>query len=160
DLDAAVIDYLRDTLGARDPELWRRLAEPSDDAARRRHRMLWDDVRAAKEQLSRSSSAAVHVPVFDTDVYLTREEFERVSRPYIERTVDLTAATLQRAGVQPSQVAGLFLVGGSSRIPLVSTLLHHRVGVAPTLIEQPELVVALGGVPAVAPTRAAGPAAP
>src|SRR5262245_7080244 len=129
DLDAAIVEHIAATLGERDAEKWHALASPVDDVSRRRHRMLWDDVRAAKEQLSRSSSAAVHVPVFDTDVYLTREEFERVARPYIERTVDLTTTTLQRAGVRANQVAGLFLVGGSSRIPLVSTLLHHRLGV-------------------------------
>ncbi len=152
DLDAAIIDHLERTLGVHDPELWHRLTEPADDNARRRHRMLWEEVRAAKEQLSRSSSAGVHVPLFDTDVYLTREEFERVARPYLERTVDLAANALQRAGVRHDQIAGLFPVGGSSRIPLVNTLLHHRLGVAPTLIEQPELVVALGSVLALGPT--------
>jgi hypothetical protein len=152
DLDAAIIAHLERNLGAHDPEMWHRLTEPVDDNARRRHRMLWEEVRAAKEQLSRSSSAGVHVPLFDTDVYLTREEFERVARPYLERTVDLAANALQRAGVRHDQIAGLFPVGGSSRIPLVNTLLHHRLGVAPTLIEQPELVVALGSVLALGPT--------
>ena len=151
DLDAAVIDHLRDTVGAQHPDQWRSLVEPADDNARRRHRMLWDEVRSAKEQLSRTSSAVVHVPLFDTDAYLTREEFERISRPYLERTVDLAANALQRAGVRHDQIAGLFPVGGSSRIPMVTTLLHHRLGVAPTLIEQPELVVALGSVLAVGP---------
>jgi len=154
DLDAAIVDHLHRSLGARDPERWQRLAHPQDDVARRRHRMLHDDVRSAKEQLSRSSSAAVHVPLFDTDAHLTREEFEHIARPYLDRTVDLTAGTLQRAGVRPDQVNGLFLVGGSSRIPLVSTLLHHRLGVAPTLIEQPELVVALGSLLAAPPPGA------
>jgi hypothetical protein len=156
DLDAAIIEHLERTLGTHDPEMWHRLTEPVDDNARRRHRMLWEEVRAAKEQLSRSSSAGVHVPLFDTDVYLTREEFERVARPYLERTVDLAANALQRAGVRHDQIAGLFPVGGSSRIPLVNTLLHHRLGVAPTLIEQPELVVALGSVLALGPTPGTG----
>jgi hypothetical protein len=146
DLDAAVIEHMEHTLGAQNPDQWRRLTAPADDNDRRRHRMLWEEVRAAKEQLSRSSSAAIHVPLFDTDFYLTREEFERVARPYIERTVDLTVTALQRAGVRHDQIAGLFPVGGSSRIPLANTMLHHRVGVASTLIEQPELVVALGSV--------------
>jgi actin-like ATPase involved in cell morphogenesis len=156
DLDAAIIAHLERNLGAHDAEMWHRLTEPADDNARRRHRMLWEEVRAAKEQLSRSSSAGVHVPLFDTDVYLTREEFERVARPYLERTVDLAANSLQRAGVRHDQVAGLFPVGGSSRIPLVNTLLHHRLGVAPTLIEQPELVVALGSVLALGPIPGSG----
>ena len=36
----------------------------------------------AKELLSRTSSAGVHVPLFDVDVHVTREEFEQVARPY------------------------------------------------------------------------------
>jgi molecular chaperone DnaK len=157
DLDAAIVDHLRATLG-QDDDRWGRLVRPDDDFTRKRNRMLWDDVRAAKEQLSRTSSAAVHVPMFDTDVYLTREEFERIARPYLEQTVDLTASTLQRAGVRADQIGGLFLVGGSSRIPLVSTLLHRRIGVAPTVVEQPELVVAQGSLLSVPPP--ASPAAP
>jgi hypothetical protein len=152
DLDGAIVDHLSRTIGTSDPDRWHRLVHPEDDLARRRHLMLWADARAAKEQLSRSSSAAIHVPLFDVDTHLTREEFERVARPYLERTVDLTMAALQRAGVRQHEVGGVFPVGGSSRIPLASTLLHQRVGVGPTLIEDPELVVALGSLRAIAPT--------
>ncbi|WP_432835386.1 Hsp70 family protein [Dactylosporangium sp. CA-092794] len=155
DLDAAIIGHLGQSLTVTDPERWRQLVEPRDDAARRRSHLLREDVRAAKEQLSRSSTASVHLPLFETDVHVTRTEFEQLSRSYLERTVDLTATTLQRAGVRIDQIGGLFLVGGSSRIPLVSTLLHQRLGVAPTLIEQPELVVALGSVLAAMPSRPA-----
>ncbi|WP_173082990.1 Hsp70 family protein [Phytohabitans rumicis] len=147
DLDAALVGQLRGSVGGADPDRWRHLVEPGgDEVAQRRSLTFWQDVRAAKEQLSRSSSALVRVPLFETDAIVTREEFERAARPYLERTVDLTAATLQRAGGRPDQVAGVFLVGGSSRIPLVGTLLHRRLLVAPTVIEQPELVVALGSL--------------
>ncbi|WP_426510255.1 Hsp70 family protein [Dactylosporangium sp. McL0621] len=155
DLDAAIIGHLGQSLTASDPERWRQLVEPADDAGRRRHHLLREDVRSAKEQLSRSSTASVHLPVFETDIHITRSEFEQLSRSYLQRTVDLTASTLQRAGVRTDQIGGLFLVGGSSRIPMVSTLLHQRLGVAPTLIEQPELVVALGSVLAAMPARPA-----
>ncbi|HKT02827.1 MAG TPA: Hsp70 family protein, partial [Rugosimonospora sp.] len=156
DLDAAIVEHLGRTLGTRDAALWHRLREPADDATRRRLLLLQEEARAAKEQLSRSSSAAIPVPLFDLDVVLTREEFEQLARPYLQRTVDLTAATLQRAGVRADQVRGLFLVGGSSRVPLASTLLHQRLGLAPTVIEQPELVVALGSLLAAAPAPEAG----
>ncbi|GAA0718861.1 Hsp70 family protein [Dactylosporangium roseum] len=175
DLDAAIVNHLGRSLTSRssaagvdrpgealsDGDRWRQLVEPGDEAARRRSLLLREDVRQAKEQLSRTSSAGIHVPLFDIDVHLTRSEFEQLARSYLERTVDLTVSTLQRAGVRPDQIGGLFLVGGSSRIPLVSTLLHQRLGVAPTLIEQPELVVALGSVLAAMPSRpGAFPAGP
>jgi hypothetical protein len=111
--------------------------------------MLWDDAREAKEQLSRNPTAEVHIPIYDMDVHITREEFERQARPWLERTVALTATTLWRSGVTRDRLAGLFLVGGSSRIPLVATMLHQRLNVAPTVIEQPELVVAQGSLYAV-----------
>lgn len=160
DLDAALVTQLGQTLATTDAERWRQLTDPGDDLSRRRSFLLREDVRTAKEQLSRTSSAGVHVPLFEVDLHVTRAEFEQVSRPYLQRTVDLTANTLQRAGVRADQIAGLFLVGGSSRIPMVSTLLHQRLGVAPTIIEQPELVVALGSAIAAMPGRPAPAGAP
>jgi hypothetical protein len=52
-------------------------------------------------------------------------------------------------GLTPDRVSGVFLVGGSSRIPLVPTMLHRLLGIAPTVMEQPELVVAQGSLHAV-----------
>ncbi|GAA2366041.1 hypothetical protein [Dactylosporangium salmoneum] len=49
-------------------------------------------------------------------------------------------------GVGTAAVAGLYLVGGSSRIPLVATMLHETLGIAPVVAEQPELVVAEGSL--------------
>jgi hypothetical protein len=162
DLDAALVDLVGEAMAARDPALWRRLRESDEESVRRLRHALFEDARAAKEQLSRAPSAAVHVPLFDTEVHVTREQFEALARPWLARTVDLTAAMLARTGLGPGQLAGLFLVGGSSRIPLVGTMLHQRLGIAPTVIEQPELVVALGslealpgGRPAAAPVSAA-----
>src|SRR2546423_8932063 len=155
DLDAALVGRLGATLAARDPQLWSRLANPDSTADRRAHRALWDEVRGAKQELSRTSSATVHVPLFETDTHVTREEFEAAAYPLLARTVEVTAGLPQRGGR-----AGVYLVGGSSRIPLVATLLHQRLGVAPTLIDQPELVVALGSLRAVPAARVPAPAGP
>jgi hypothetical protein len=43
---------------------------------RRARRLLWDDVRFAKERLSRQPSADLNVPLLGFDVHLTREELE------------------------------------------------------------------------------------
>jgi Hsp70 protein len=153
DLDAEIIELVGEAMSARDAAQWARLRDSADEGVRRMRRALWDDARAAKEQLSRAPSAAVQVPLFDTHAHVTREQFETRARPWLARTVELTGVALGRAGLGPGQVAGLFLVGGSSRIPLVGTMLHQRLGVAPTVIEQPELVVALGSL-------AAAPAGP
>jgi hypothetical protein len=164
DLDAEIVELVGEAMSVRDAAQWARLRDSGDEGIRRMRRALWDDVRAAKEQLSRAPSAAVQVPLFDTHAHVTREQFEARARPWLARTVELTGVALGRAGLAPGQVAGLFLVGGSSRIPLVGTMLHQRLGIAPTVIEQPELVVALGslaavpsGAPSAAPVSAPPP---
>ena len=146
DIDAAVFASLGDTYGGRDPAAWARLAGPVERGDQRAALALWDDVRAGKEMLSRAPRTTVHVPLFDDDAPLGREELEELARPVLERTVALTERVLGSAGVAAAELAGLFLVGGSSRMPLAGLLLHRHLGVAPTVVEQPELVVAEGSL--------------
>jgi hypothetical protein len=147
DIDAAIVSYFG---GQYSGPLWQRLSEPKSSPDRRANRLLWDDVRSAKETLSRTSTTLVPIPLLDADAPLGREQLEQLAGAILHRTVEATAAALRTAGLAPHQVAGVFLVGGSSRIPLAATLLHRTLGVAPTVIEQPELVVAEGSLDAVA----------
>jgi hypothetical protein len=144
DVDAAIVGWLRASYSAREPEVWARLTNPVETDDRRQRRMLWDDVRVAKEMLSRAPAVLLHLPLADVDAQLTRDEFEGVAQPLLERTVRTVQGLIRYAELPAEDLAGLLLVGGSSRIPLVATLLHRAVGVAPTATEQPELVVAEG----------------
>ncbi|MDG4829307.1 Hsp70 family protein [Solwaraspora sp. WMMD1047] len=123
---------------------------------RRRRQQAQQEARLAKEQLSRAVTAPIVLPWLARDLYLTRDEFDRLARPLLDRTVALTTSTLFASGVAADRLAGVFLVGGSSRIPLVATMLHRALGVAPTVIDQPELVVAHGSL--AAPPREGGSA--
>ncbi|HTJ31597.1 MAG TPA: Hsp70 family protein [Dactylosporangium sp.] len=145
DLDAAVVDHAR-TVTATAVEAWRRLDWPQTPADQQARQTLWQSARAVKEQLSRYASGDLHLPLVDRQVRLTREEFEKAARVQLERTAATTLATLQEAGIPPERVGGVFLVGGSSRIPLAATLLHRTLRIAPTVIDQPELVVAEGAL--------------
>jgi hypothetical protein len=102
---------------------------------------LWNDIRTAKELLSRASIATVHVPGVEIGTHVTRAEYEAVTAPLAERAAGIAAEVL--AGRRP---VGLFLVGGGSRTPLVAERLHRRLGIAPLVLEQPELVVAEGAL--------------
>ncbi|MGH3747438.1 MAG: Hsp70 family protein [Micromonosporaceae bacterium] len=164
DFDAALVDHLGRLLAERRPEVWRQLSVPATPTDRRHRRLFWEDVRGAKEMLSRAAVAPVPIPGVDQALHLTREEFERLARPLLERAVQETAAVISQAisprrdeaqpewmpaaGQEwgPGQLAGIFLVGGTSRIPLVSQMLHTRFGFAPTVLEQPELPVAEGAL--------------
>ncbi|WP_432825446.1 Hsp70 family protein [Dactylosporangium sp. CA-092794] len=142
DVDAAIVAALQGTYGA----LW------SDPGSRRQ---LWDEVRSAKEMLSRAAGTVIMVPALRREVPLGREELEALARPVLRTTIGMTVALLREAGVGTGDIGGLFLVGGSSRIPLVATMLHDALGVAPTVAEQPELVVAEGALRLTAPAEAA-----
>jgi len=146
DFDSAIIDHFGRLYAATHPQEWRRLQSPPDAAARRHRRMLWEDVRGVKEMLSRATHADMHLPALDVDAHLTRDEFEGLIAPYIDRTVAALGSAIAEARISPHNLAGIFLVGGSSRIPLVASTIHRELGVAPTTLEQPETVVAEGAV--------------
>lgn len=146
DFDALIVERAGALCAPHDHRAWQALTDPTTGPDRRLRRMLWEDARSAKEQLSRHATAHLHVPKLETDLHVTREEFELLARPLLEPTVTEAADIVRRARIAPSDLAAVLLVGGSSRIPLVATLLHQRLGIAPIVLEQPETVVAEGAV--------------
>jgi hypothetical protein len=160
DVDAAIVEHVGRALGEDGAATWKRLTEPATLEERRAQRQLWDDVRNAKERLSRYQSADFVLPLLDREIHLTRDELEELARPVLDQTVQVTKRLLRWADLPDGRLAGVFLVGGASRIPLVATLLHRELGEAPVVIEQPELVVAEGSILADAALLATGAAAP
>ena len=147
DIDMTLAAHLGRIIAGRDPELWRRLNEPESTADLRERLAFWNEVRAAKEMLSRTSTAPVSLPGHNPmGLHLTRDELTSLADPLVSRAVDETRRTLERAGVDPASLTALLLVGGSSRMPLVATRLHARFGIAPSVPEQPELPVAFGAL--------------
>lgn len=162
DLDAAAVAQVGAAVGARDPMAWQRLAAPATPDAQHDRILLWQEVRQAKEMLSRAAVAPVHVPGYPVGVHLTREEFERVAAPLVDRAVSEAVRVLTTTGTTAGVLAGVFLVGGASRVPMVAQRLHRRLGIAPTVLEQPETVVAAGAVhqPRPAPPAPVAPVSP
>jgi actin-like ATPase involved in cell morphogenesis len=146
DIDAALVDLLGEVLRTSEPERWQRMQQPRSSQDRRDRRLFWEDIRGAKEMLSRTTVAPVSVPGVEAALHLTREELERRIGPMISRTVAETARVVQECHLKTDQLAGVMLVGGSSRVPLVARMLHRELKVVPTVLEQPELPVAEGAV--------------
>jgi molecular chaperone HscA len=159
DLDEALVDHLGAAISGSAPDVWRRLLAPRTQDDRRARRLFAEEVRGGKEMLSRSASAPVWIPGVEGGAHVTRDEFERVAAPLLHRAVAETGAVIGRCGLHPSQLTSLFLVGGSSRVPLVARMLHSQLGVAPTVLEQPELPVAEGALATVA-SPATAPVSP
>ena len=118
------------------------------------------DCVEAKEVLSFAVDTVVPVvlPGVTRSVRLTRGELDDMLRPAIGETVAATRRVLDSAGVEPGDLAAIVLVGGSSRIPLVSELLSAEFGRPLALDNHPKHDVALGA--AIRDTPAAQPAVP
>ncbi|MGI5146048.1 Hsp70 family protein [Plantactinospora sp. CA-294935] len=146
DLDAALVEHLGGVIRTAHGPIWEQLRQPVTASQWRSRRQLWDDVRGAKEMLSRAATAPVPVPGVEQALHLTRDELESVVTPLLRRGVYEAASVIADCRLGTDQLAGLFLVGGSSRVPLVARMLHAELGIAPTVLEQPELPVAEGAL--------------
>jgi molecular chaperone HscA len=102
--------------------------------------------RIAKECLSGSDDGKW---VLDTDGNpttheMTRERFETMIQPLVERTARLCREVIEDAGLKPAEVKGVVLVGGSTRVPLVRRTVAHVFGREPLADIDPDEVVAVG----------------
>lgn len=83
--------------------------------------------------------------IIDIDVTITRDEFNNLIRPIVQRTIDLTDELLDKTGYPIEAIDNILLVGGSSCIPLVRTMLSEKYGKDKVLSsEKPMLAVAEG----------------
>ena len=105
--------------------------------------------REAKEALSSEDRIVVRLPFFrgesSYEVEITRERFEKLALPLIERTGPICRRAFAEAAEKgAAAVEKLILVGGSTRIPLVRTKLKEWLGLEPDLSQHPDEAVALG----------------
>ena len=75
---------------------------------------------------------------------ITREQFEQLVQPILDRTVGPCKQALKDAGLKPEQIDEVVLVGGSTRIPKVRDLVQELFKRAPHTDLNPDEVVALG----------------
>ena len=102
--------------------------------------------RAAKEALS-SADVAVLVCALSggrLSVEVTRAQFEALAKPLIDRTLVAVRRALRDAQLTRSDVKGVVMVGGSTRIPAVRTAVGELFGQPPLVNLNPDEVVAVG----------------
>jgi molecular chaperone DnaK len=144
DFDQRVIDYLADEFAKmegidlrKDPMALQRLKEASEKA---------------KIELSSSMQTDVNLPFITAtqdgpkhlNMNLSRAKFEQLVDDLIQRTTGPCQSAIKDAGVSPSQIDEVILVGGSTRVPKVQELVKQLFGKEPHKGVNPDEVVAIG----------------
>ena len=109
-------------------------------------RALLVAARAAKEKLSSADHATLACPLATGElaVRVTRDEFDAITRPFVERTLTGVRKVLRDAKTGKTEVKGVVMVGGSTRMPSVQRAVGEFFGKAPLNNLNPDEVVALG----------------
>jgi molecular chaperone DnaK len=144
DFDQRLIDYLADEFKKqegidlrKDPMALQRLKEAAEKA---------------KIELSSSMQTDVNLPFITAtqdgpkhlNITLTRSKFEQLIHDLVENTKIPCEQAMKDAGVTPSQIDEVILVGGSTRIPMVQELVKKIFGKEPHKGVNPDEVVAIG----------------
>jgi molecular chaperone DnaK len=106
----------------------------------------------AKCELSSATSTDINLPFITADasgpkhlqVKVSRAKFESLVAGLVERSIGPCRAALKDAGLEPSAVDEVLLVGGSTRIPMVQEKVKAFFGKEPNKSVNPDEVVALG----------------
>ncbi|MDQ8167349.1 MAG: molecular chaperone DnaK [Gemmatimonadota bacterium] len=113
---------------------------------------LKEAAEKAKMELSSANSTDINLPFITADqsgpkhlnYSLTRAKFEQLVDDLIQRTLEPMRQALKDAGMQPSEVDEIILVGGSTRIPKIQQVVKDFFGKEPNKGVNPDEVVAVG----------------
>ncbi len=109
---------------------------------------LWQALEKAKIELSSQPFTTVREEYIDDkhhlEIEISRHDYEAMIYPLLNKTIDCIHACLRDAALLPGALNRIMLVGGSSRTPLIRTMLEETFG-APVHHEiDPNLIVAMG----------------
>ena len=144
DFDQAIIDYLVEEFKK----------EQGIDLSKDKMAMqrLKDAAEKAKKDLSGVTSTQISLPFISAgesgpvhlENTLTRAKFDELTRHLVEKTLVPTRQALKDAGLTPSDIDQVILVGGSTRIPAVQEAIKKEMGKEPHKGVNPDEVVAMG----------------
>ena len=144
DFDQAIIDYLVEEFKK----------EQATDLSQDKMAMqrLKDAAEKAKKDLSGVTSTQISLPFISAGANgpvhlentLTRAKFDELTHSLVERTLIPTRQALKDAGLNPSEIDQVILVGGSTRIPAVQEAVKKEMGKEPHKGVNPDEVVAMG----------------
>ena len=144
DVDDAIINWLAQEFNndegidlRKDPMALQRLKEAAEKA---------------KIELSSTTSSEINLPYImpvngipkHLVRTLQRSKFEQLISEIVERTIAPCRSALKNAGLSPSDINEVILVGGSTRIPIIQEAVERFFGKAPSKGVNPDEVVAVG----------------
>lgn len=154
DIDVILSDYVKEQIESKNNiNLQDLLSEKTDKEVKEFTAGLKADVENAKKTLSQSTSATIFISQYledaddepIDDVIVSRNTFESLIRPLIQRTIVLIEDLLAKTSISADDISNILLVGGSSCIPLVKRMLVEKYGEEKVLSsEKPMLAIAHG----------------
>ncbi len=144
DFDNKVVDYLVDSF------------QKTEGVDLRSDRMAMQRLREAAEnakiELSGKTTAEVNLPYITANetgpkhlnVTLTRAKFDEITSGLVQSTMEPVKRAMSDAGVSPSDIDKILLVGGSTRIPAVQEAVKNYFGKEPFKGINPDECVAIG----------------
>ena len=145
DFDARVMDWIAEKFKAqngfelkRDPMTNQRLKEAGEKAKIELSSVMSTDINLPFITID-SNGQPVHF-----DATLTRAEFDRITEDLVQATVEPIDLAMKDAGLSVGDIDKVLLVGGSSRIPAVQTLIKNKFGKEPSKGVNPDESVAVG----------------
>ena len=144
DFDQALIDHLVSEFKkdngmdiSKDPMALQRLREAAEKA---------------KIELSSSPQTEINLPYVTADstgpkhlvMTITKSKFDQLTQSLVDRTIKPCESALKNAGLKPSDIDEIILVGGSTRIPSIQDAVKKFFGKEPSKGVNPDEVVALG----------------
>jgi molecular chaperone DnaK len=113
---------------------------------------LKEAAEKAKIELSSTTQSEINLPYITSQdgvplhfvKQLTRSKFDQLTSSLVERTIACAKSALKSAGLKPSDIDEVILVGGSTRIPSIQEALENYIGKKPNKSVNPDEVVAMG----------------
>jgi molecular chaperone DnaK len=113
---------------------------------------LKEAAEKAKKELSSATTTNINLPFITAtaegpkhfDMNLTRAKFDELTSDLVELTAEPVRRALSDAGITPSELGKVLLVGGSTRIPAVQDKVKQLTGHEPSKSLNPDECVALG----------------
>ena len=144
DFDEKIMNYMADTFKAENGIDLR-----NDKMSLQR---LKEAAEKAKIELSGMTSTNINLPFITADatgpkhfdMTLTRAKFDELTADLVQKTMGPTKQALSDAGLKPSDISKVLLVGGSSRIPAVQEAVKNFIGKEPFKGINPDECVAVG----------------